>query len=261
MRKAAVAIYLLATTSIACKDAQQEKVSQAGVYRMEQMSYKNDRLDTTVSSPKQVKIYTGTHYIFANLSPDSIAGFGVGSYTPDGDNIIEHNIYSSSALDTAQDFKLNITRQEKGYTQNIADIKAGGETWSLTEQYSSVSNSGNSPLDGAWEQTRSLSIQGTDTTIGKGKQYKIYQNGYFLFVHRNPDPTGTKFSTGFGFGPFTLEGEKVTETNTLSNYSMSGWFNTPIPVTVVMNGSDEFTQTIIDTASKTTSIESYKRLK
>ena len=56
MRKAAVAIYLLATTSIACKDAQQEKVSQAGVYRMEQMSYKNDRLDTTVSSPKQVKI-------------------------------------------------------------------------------------------------------------------------------------------------------------------------------------------------------------
>jgi hypothetical protein len=28
-----------------------------------------------------------------------------------------------------------------------------------------------------------------------------------------------------------------------------------------MNGSDEFTQTIIDTASKTTSIESYKRLK
>lgn len=261
MRKLLIVIYGLAISAIACKQAQQENASQAGVYRMEQMSYKNDRLDTTISAPQQVKIYTGTHYIFANLSADSIAAFGVGSYIQEGNNIIEHNIYSSSSLDTAQDFKLVVERQEKGYLQTIPELKVGGETWSLIEKYNTVSNSGNSPLDGAWEETRSLSITGKDTTVGKSKQFKVYQNGYFLFVHRYPDSTGTKFSTGFGFGPFTMEGEKVTETNTLSNYQMAGWFNTPISVSVVLNGADEFTQTIVDAATQTTSIETYKRLK
>ncbi|MFM7840029.1 MAG: hypothetical protein ACKO6K_10705, partial [Chitinophagaceae bacterium] len=142
MKKLITAALLVAIILIACKDAQQEKVSPAGVYRMEQMSYKNDRLDTTISSPQQVKIYTGTHYIFANLSADSIAGFGVGSYTQDGNNIIEHNIYSSSALDTAQDFKLIVERQDKGYTQTISDLRVGGETWSLTEKYNTVAHSG-----------------------------------------------------------------------------------------------------------------------
>lgn len=253
-------LLLVTLGAVSCKESTTETVSQAGVYKNVSYRYVSATIDTTITDLQQVKIYTPTHFIYANLAADSSVGFGFGSYMQQHAKITENSIYNGTSLDTAADFTLEIQREQNGYTQVIPDIRVGGVSYKLTEKYVTIPSTGPSPLDGAWEQTHAITITGNDTTTVQQKHFKVYQGGHFMFVHRYPvDSAGTKFSNGFGFGTFTMDGESVIETNSLSNYSFI--LQKPITVTVKLNGTDAFVQTIADTANKSISMEYFKRVK
>lgn len=80
-----------------------------------------------------------------------------------------------------------------------------------------------------------------------------------MYVLRYPsDSTGTKFDNAFGFGTAVANGNSITETSSFSNGST--WFGKPIKVDFKLDG-DTYTQTIVDTATKMTLIEAYKKMK
>ncbi|HEX5025457.1 MAG TPA: hypothetical protein VFV68_09295, partial [Agriterribacter sp.] len=88
--------------------------------------------------------------------------------------------------------------------------------------------------------------------------YKTYYKGHFVWGNSYID-SAKKTHTGIGFGNFTMDGtNKVKETVTASTFSeINGMvFN----ISIAMNGSDEFSQTITNTDSSKT-IEVYQRLK
>jgi hypothetical protein len=176
------------------------------------------------------------------LSNDSTAGFGVGNYEQDGNVLTEHNIFRPNMLDTAMSVKVEISQTENGYSQHIPELKVSGVSYSMDEKYTRVSTASTSDLDGLWEQSKVLTIKGTDTTSMQYKQYKIYQDGYFLFVHQYPNATTGKVSNGFGYGTFKLIG-------------------VPMNISISLDGKDAYNQTIVDTVQKVTTIEYYKRVK
>lgn len=260
MKKTFLFILLAAIAAASCNEPKKETASMAGAYKNVFYSYASATEDTTITDMQQYKMYTDKHFIFANLAPDSMVGFGFGSYALDGATITEHSIYTSRGLDTAADFTLDVQREPGGYTQLIPEIIMGGVPYRLTEKYTTLPATGTSPLDGAWELTQAVRVTGADTTTMRYKQYKVYQGGHFMFIQRYPaDSTGTAFYNGFGFGTFTMDGNTVTETNTLSNYAFM--VGVPVRVMVSMNGMDEYVQQIVDTATKSPTLEYYKRVK
>ena len=121
--------------------------AQEGVYTMDQAVMNVGGKETTYKSTEgntQLKIYTPENYFFIVLSKDSSAGFGVGTYTKDGNKIVESNIFNTNTLDTAQQVGLEITKSEKGYTQSIAEMMVGGVKFSSKEDYTSMAATGTS---------------------------------------------------------------------------------------------------------------------
>ena len=102
----------------------------SGAYKMLSQSVKTDKTDTTYSSLHQLKIYTDDYMMYANFnSPDSVSGFGIGTYTMDKDTLVENVIYNAS--DTVKNespgsFKLAIEKTAKGYKQIITWMKKFG---------------------------------------------------------------------------------------------------------------------------------------
>jgi len=242
-----------------CKQAEKTTLSMSGAYKMDEQSYKGPNVDTVIKNAVQVKLYSPTHYVFAVLSNDSTAGFGVGNYEQDGNVLTEHNIFRPNMLDTAMSVKVEISQTENGYSQHIPELKVSGVSYSMDEKYTRVSTASTSDLDGLWEQSKVLTIKGTDTTSMQYKQYKIYQDGYFLFVHQYPNATTGKVSNGFGYGTFKLTGNSLEEKNSLSNYK--SLIGVPMNISISLDGKDAYNQTIVDTVQKVTTIEYYKRIK
>lgn len=251
---------LIAIATLSCKQ-NQKIINQSGVYQLEKQSYKSEGIDTSITSSKQVKIYTDTHYFYANLAADSSVGFGLGTYELNEGGITEHNVYNSGSLDTTADFQLKITKTEKGYLQSIPEMMIRGKKYELSEEYASISGSYNATsLDGAWKQVKYLKINKQDTTTVAATQFKVYQNGHFLFVHRYPtDSTNSAFKAGFGFGKFTVTNNNLEEVNELSNYpSLIG---VKYSIQISLNGKDEYVQTISDSTGTKKTIETYQRMK
>src|SRR5580704_7398179 len=120
MKRILIVAALLSCIIYGCK--KKEKVSQAGVYKLEKQMASGGGKDTTYKRT-QIKIYTDKYFMYSGMAPDSSVGFGVGSYKPDtGARVIEDNIYSSGALDSTKKFDLDITNTDKGYTQVIPDL-------------------------------------------------------------------------------------------------------------------------------------------
>ncbi len=244
--------------ALSCKQANQQ-ILQAGAYQIKSMVVNDGTKDSTYQS-NQLKIYTGTHYIYVHMNTDSSVGFGLGTYHSEGNKVEEINWYNSSGSDTANSFILNITPTDNGYTQHIPAIVSNGIKYTMTETYTKQGNDSTSELDGLWKQTVGLKIIGTDTTKTHNfTHYTAFQNGHFIFVHRYAsDSTGTMFKKGFGSGTFTYANGQLEEINTLTNYpSIAG---KKITISITFTGKNEYTQIIKDVATQTTSIETYTRL-
>ncbi len=242
-----------------CKQAEKTSISMPGVYKMDEQSYKGGTTDTVIKDKTQVKLFSSTHYVFAVLSSDSTVSFGVGDYVQDGNILTSNNIFRPGILDSARAVQIEVTQTENGYSQHIPEILLSGVKYSMDEKYTRVSTPNKSDLDGLWEQSKVLSVKGSDTTSMQYKQYKMYQDGHFVFVHQYPNSETGKVSNGFGYGTFKLNGNSLEETNSLSNYT--SLIGIPISISISMDGKDVYSQTIVDTAQKVTTIEYYKRIK
>jgi hypothetical protein len=242
-----------------CKPA--KKTSQAGVYKLEKQMVSGGGKDS-VYARSQVKIYTDDHFIYAGMAPDSSVGFGVGYYNLDtGNRIAEKNIYSSRALDSIQEFTLKVSRTNKGYTQVIPNLASlNGVKYSETEVYSDIPSNGTSVLDGLWKLDSSYTVKGKDTTKQPEVQYKAFQGGHFMFVHRYPlDPVGSKYKNGFGYGEFTLKNDTLSETEQMTSHP--ALMNHQFAIKITFRGDDVYRQVITDNKTHERSVEIYGRLK
>lgn len=217
--------------------------------------------DSTITNLKQLKIYTDDYMMYANINPaDSVAGFGIGTYTADTGVVTEHVTNGGAdtmANSTPGNYTLLIEKTAKGYKQIIPEIGLGDRKFKLTEEYDSVSTGSKSALDGAWKLTDRYVIKGKDTTSQKTTQFKTYFGGHFIWGHTFADSTN-KTHTGIGFGSFVLDGNKLKETiDASSYYQIRG---KTVDINIELKGPDEFKQ-LMDAGEGYTSVETYQRLK
>jgi len=259
MKKILILAALISCIIFGCK--KKEKVSQAGVYRLEKQVARGGGKDTTYKRA-QVKIYTDKYFMYASMAPDSSVGFGVGSYHLSADNkITESNIYSSGYLDSSKTFELTITHKDTGYRQVIPDIAVvKGVKFNLTEDYSRVASTDTSILDGLWKLDKNYWVKGKDTTRGNETQFKIFQGGHFMFVHRYPLTVGGKstFKNGFGYGTFSFKRDTLTEEEEWSSHSVL--VGRKFSIKITMKGNDEYWQVIDDPKAGEQTTEVYKRV-
>lgn len=229
----------------------------AGVYTLESASYKKESRDSASHVSNRVKIYTGKHYIYGSTGPDSTATFGFGSYILTDSAIIEKNIFNSSSQDSAFETTFSITRSPSAFIQFKNGASMQGVPYVLSETYKKISGSAPSDLDGAWEQVSFVNITGADTTVIKNKQYKVYQGGHFMWIHRYPSASANKtFQTGYGFGIFTIKDKTITETITSSNYNEI--IEAPVTVSFSLTGNNQLVLVFTEDNSVTTEI--YRKL-
>jgi len=259
--KQVLAILFLA--AIGCNNAPEKKaLSMSGAYSMLSQAVKGEKIDTTYSNLKQLKIFTDDHMMYANVNPaDSVSSFGIGSYSSSMDTITETVLYNasdSSASDSAQTYHLTIEKTAKGYKQIIPEIGTGTQKIKLTEEYEIVGTKASSPLDGLWKMTKGYTVKGTDTSKGDGIQYKMYNAGHFMFGNTWTDST-KKLHTGIGFGTFTMDGTtKVKESVTASTYYQIR--GQSFDIEIELTGTDEFKQTLTN-KDGSKGIEFYQRVK
>src|SRR4051812_1294118 len=183
-RPFAFAIIIL--TIFACNNAEKkESVKMPGAYRMLLQSVSFGTRDSSYNN-EQLKIYTDDYMMFAHInSPDSISGFGIGSYSVTGDTVTENLIFyasDSTANTTPVTYKLGINKTDKGFRQFIAGIGGNnGEPVDLTEKYDSVGSGAGTPLDGAWKQVEGFWTKGKDTSRYVVTQYKTYYSGHVIW--------------------------------------------------------------------------------
>ena len=258
MKRTIIYAVLLISIITGCKHLQ-PPIQQSGVYQLNKQMVSDGKKDTTYSRT-QIKIYTANHFMYASLAPDSSVGFGVGAYKQhSASKITEENIYSSRLLDSAHSFTLLITRTDSGYTQVIPDmLLSNGIKYKMTEIYSRMPASDTSALDGLWKMSETYQVKGKDTIKQPTTQFKVFQGGHFMFVHRYPvDKTGTKFKNGFGYGSFSLKNDTLSEEDEISNHTVL--LHRKFAIKINFNGRDEYSQVI--SSPNEQSIEIYKRLK
>lgn len=257
------AFAIMILTIFACNNSEvKESVRMPGAYRMLLQSVSFGTRDSSYNN-EQLKIYTGDHMMFAHInSPDSISGFGIGSYSVMGDTVIENLIYygaDSTSNSTPASYKLQIDKTDKGFRQFIAGMQGNsGQPVDLTEKYDSVGSGAVTPLDGAWKQVAAFRIRGKDTSKYEVIQYKTYFSGYVIWGSSSKD-SSNKVHTNIGFGKFSMPtANKVKESMIASTtYQVRG---KDFDIGIEMQGNDKFKQTIENTDGSKT-VEIYERLK
>ena len=235
----------------------------SGVYKMISISVKSDKSDTTFLNLNQFKIFTGDYMMYAHIDePDSVSGFGVGSYTFNKDTVTENVVYNANdsvSNDNPGSFKLAIKKTRKGYNQLIAGMQDNnGGKYDYTEIYESLGTGVTSPVDGAWKLVKSYWIKGKDTTNNVLTQYKAYFSGYCIWGNTSKDSLN-KLHTAVAFGKFTMSGDnKLKESMTASTYYTVRGHDFDIDLELM--GKDGFKQTI-NNPDGSKSVEVYERLK
>jgi hypothetical protein len=258
-----IILFFIVLTVISCNTtAVKETPNMPGAYLMTSQILNDGTKDTKYPTLKQLTIYTDNFMMYAQVNTtDSVSSFGVGSYTADTGTVIENVIYS--ARDTSfnakpSSYKLNITKTLDGYEQVIPEIVFDSQKYKLTEIYQAVGKTAKSPLDGAWKEINSYSLNGKDTTKNVRTQFKAFYAGNFMFGHTFKD-SASKNHTGIGFGNFEMKGNnKMKETDLNSTYSIIAGqsFN----IDIEMTGTDNYKQTITN-KNGSKSVEYYERLK
>ncbi|MCO6498329.1 MAG: hypothetical protein J5I50_11785 [Chitinophagaceae bacterium] len=218
---------------------------------------------TNYNDLKQLKIYTDHQFMYTQINPaDSTSSFGVGSYTTDGDTLVEHVIYTSRGEaydDQPIDHSLFIKITGVGYEQIINSIMIKGIPSKLVEHYDMSPPKPETPLDGVWKEVKGFGVSAdNDTTVYKRTQYKAFWNGYFMFGHTNYLEDSV-ISTGMGFGNFEMISDtQFQETDLNSSYPIIA--GNTFTIDLKMPDKDHFTQ-VIKNADGSYSVEMYERLK
>lgn len=256
---ASVLLFLISCNSSGNK----ETIKMPGAYKMLSVNVKTDKSDSTYPNAHQLKIYTDGYMMYANInSPDSLSGFGVGTYSMENDTLTERvifNAYDSTKSNGTSTFLLMIEKTAKGYKQVIQDMPGqDGQPMKLTEEYESIGTTATTPLDGAWKQTSAFIVAGKDTSNNINNQYKIYYAGHVIWGHSYTDSLNKNY-TGIGFGKFVMKGnDKITESLEATTYSQVR--GKDIDIDIEMKGTDEFKQTITY-PDGVKGVEVYQRLK
>jgi hypothetical protein len=249
---------IVSTSLIACTSTSKD-ASITGVYNLDKEVIKTDGKDSAMNG-SGFKIYTATHYLWANLGADSTVNFSFGSYVLNGDSITRTSIYSSTKLDTTNVLTYSFKTNEKGYSQIVSYKNAAGKESQMIEDYSTLATNtpASSDLEGAWKQVNTTVIEKKDTLNFTNIQYKVFQNGYFMFVRRYAtDSTQKTFKCGFGTGKYTYNNGNLEEVSDLT--SSQKYKGVKFKIAVKFNGEDEYSQSISD--STKTYIETYSRIK
>ena len=238
-----------------------EKESEAGVkgwYTMQSQVFTANGVDNVIDKAEQRKVYTEQYYIYSNMREDTTSSFGFGFYSFDGKKLVENNIFSTGLLDSSRSFDLLIEPHEAGYKQVIPEIMIAGVPNRLVEDYYKINFKKENDVDGVWKLVEYQSITNGDTARFKRDQYKIFQDGYFMFVQYFIDPVTKAPKKGFGFGNFELGKEEIIETNVFCSYpELRG---VPVRTNLTRDSEDSFTQTIVSDTKGSTSIEKYVRM-
>jgi len=254
----ASAMLILIAWSHVDKAHSPDSMHMPGAYNMVSVHVKTDSIDTTYTTVKQLKIYTDTYMMYANINPpDSISSFGIATYTSNANGVTENAIFNasdSSTSDQPASFELAIEKTPKGYIQVIKNMS--GQHFDLTEAYDAVGTTAKTALDGAWKLINRYWIKGKDTTLAMGIEYKTYYAGHVIRGHVWADSL-KKNHTGIGFGTFSLKGNKLKESMSSSTYYEVR--NKEFNIDIIMTGKDQFKQTT-ENGDGSRAVEIYKRL-
>ena len=249
---------------IGCTGSQKKaELNMPGVYKMVSLSIKTDKTDSAYSNTDQLKIYTDDYMMYANINtPDSVSGFGIGSYSVAKDTVTENVIYwanDTSFSEKPASYNLAIKKTEKGYQQLIIGMQnKAGDKMDMTESYESTGLSVTTPLDGAWRMVKRYQVKGKDTTFNKAAQYKTFYAGYCMWGNNWKDSLN-KTHTGIGYGKFTMTGNnKIKESMMVSTYAEVRGHDFDIDIELM--GKDGFKQTMVD-PDGSIAVEIYERLK
>lgn len=235
--------------------------SMQGVYNMLRQVVNNGTKDSVLGN-EQLKIYTDRYMMYAHrIAGDSLAEYGVGTYSIQNGKLMEYVFYTSSGGTRKDTVELLINKSGDGYTQVINYPQDSmGVKYVLTEDYATVSKEVSSPLDGAWKQTKTsfMPTNGTAVTDDNPTQFKVFQSGHFIWANTSKDSATQKPVSFFGYGTFEMKGNQVVEHNTHSSFTQ-GVVGTPITLQIAFTGKDSYTQTINWPTGR--SVEVYQRMK
>jgi hypothetical protein len=238
------------------------KNSMKGAYLLTQQKGTQNNKDT-IMDIKQLKLYTGNHFMYAHPVPgDTVGSFGVGTYTMQNGKVTEHVFYTSDGGAQDNSFEVAVAKTADGYTQVINfPADASGSVFVLTESYKNVSKKLASALEGAWKMTKltEYPVAGTPTVNANPLQYKFYESGHFMFGNTETNPATQKPVANIGWGSFTVDGpNEITETPLTATYR--DIINLQVKVKLLFKDKDHYQQTIVwKDGSKM--IEEYERLK
>ena len=246
--------------AIAQKD-DKESLKMKGVYSLNYQMFNNGIKDE-VWPTKQLKIYTEKYVMYTSkLSPtDSLARFGIGTYSFSNNKIMEYFFYTSIGGDLKDTAELALEKLANGYKQVIVYPPFKDTIYTLTEKYNKVDKAPKvSPLDGVWKLKSSYYITKDGKKVSSDvHEYKIYQNGYFMWGVGLKDSATSKNQGYFGYGTFKINGGTVTEINDNTSF-MTALYKKPITVAIKFLGIDSYMQTI-KYPDRQRGVEIYERL-
>lgn len=259
MRKI-VPIFLLLLT-LCCNQSPNHVPNMVGAYIMSSQIVNNGSFDSAVSR-KQMKIFTDKYVMFAsNTVSDTSAVYGIGTYKAEKGKVIEYIFYTSANGDKKDTFELKIDTTATGYKQVIDRITMSGKNYKLIEDYKRVGAPVNTPLNGAWKQIKNIYIRakGDSSVNNTPVEFKIYQNGYFIWAITTTDSTGSKTSY-FGYGNYSMQGNNKSVETVRNSSLVSGLMGRTYEVEVEFPDADTYKQTITF-ANGDRSVEIYQKLK
>lgn len=236
-------------------------IEMKGAYSMTKQ-IGNDGTKDTLLKKEQLKIYSDRYMMWASpRATDSFGEYGIATYSMEGDKVKEYVFYTSTAGEVKDTAELEIAKLPNGYRQVIRFIDSSS-TFILTEDYDKVGKEPDTRLDGAWELTGDIFIDGKGDTITNHKktQFKIYQSGYFIWANPNKDPSSNNFYSAYGYGTYKMLNDTTSQETNINSTFYSLLVGKPVEVHIEFVGTDKYKQTI-SSGAEGRSVEIYQRLK
>ncbi|HEY0679838.1 MAG TPA: hypothetical protein VGD17_16255 [Chitinophagaceae bacterium] len=251
--------FILMLLIVSCKN--EPEINMVGAYALNTQVLNDGSKDSAIDR-KQLKIYTDQYFMYASPNvADSFANFGIGKYKVEKDKLYEYRFYTAEQGEKSDTFAVTINRNADGYEQVIENMNLSGTNYKLTETYETTGSDLKSPLDGAWKQIRNVYItKAGDSSVNNNPlEYKVYQNGYFIWAITVMDSAKGKTSV-FGYGPYEMvDSHKIKETVANSTF-ITGLLGKSYEVDIEYPTADTYKQTITF-ANGDKSVEVYQRLK
>jgi hypothetical protein len=242
-------------------DESTDESTMKGAYSMKKQ-VGNDGTKDTLLKKEQLKIYTDHHMMYASPhATDSFGEYGIATYRRDGDTVKENIFYTSTEGEIRDTATLAISNLQNGYKQVIKYVDSNG-TFTITEDYDRVGDTQSTPLDGAWRQVKYMTLnkKGDTVTNSKRTQFKMYQNGHFIWANPIKDPASNNFKSTYGYGTFKMKNDSTTEETNINSTYQSTLVGIPVTIKIQFAGKDDYKQTI-ESSDGNKSVEVYQRLK